>query len=63
MFGTIVNPAQIQPGDEIAVKWDPNTLEIKRSRKIKSVRFCSKPENIHLDHECYDTRFNTVIKK
>lgn len=62
-IGTIVNPAVIQVGDEIATKYNPHTLEIQKSRKIKRVGFCSVPEKIHLDHECYDTRFATVVKK
>jgi len=61
-FGTIVNPAAIQEGDSIATKYNPHTLEIVKSRKVRRVAFCSKPECVHLDHECYDTRFSTVVK-
>lgn len=71
-IGTVVNPATIQVGDSIATKtkvvgFDPETgadiISVVKSRKVKRVGFCSKPENYHLDHECYDTRFATVVKK
>ena len=62
MYGTRVNPASIQPNDKLAVKYDPITLQVSKTRTVKKVGFCSKPECVHLDHECYDTRFSTVVK-
>lgn len=69
MNGVRVNPAVIQPKDRVATKFtvraegtEFETIEIHKSREIKKTSFCpGKPEMVHLDHECYDTRFSTVI--
>lgn len=51
---TVVNPAQVRSGDTL-------NLGKGRTRKVKNVSFCpSNAECIHLDSECYDTRFTTV---
>lgn len=60
-----VNPVAIKSGDKIATKYDlddfGNVTAIKRTRKVSRVNGCSRPENIHLDSECYDTRFSKVL--
>ncbi len=65
MLGITVNPASVRDGGRIATKSRPITddhHEIIKSRVVKRVQWCdSKPECVHLDHECYDTRFSTVI--
>lgn len=63
VFGTEVNPGTIRQGDHIAVRYNKRNLQILASREVKKVEPCSKPEMIHLDNECYDTRFSTVVKK
>lgn len=51
-----VNPSTIRKGDRIAT--GPN-----KSRVIRRVDKCeTQPEAIHLDQECYDSRFNTIQK-
>lgn len=51
---TVVNPAAVQPGDTL-------NLGKGRTRKVKHVSFCkTQPECVHLDSECYDTRYTTV---
>lgn len=71
MFGTEVNPASVMKGDTIATKWkeryDPETdstrIAVIHSRKVKDVKFCPmQPEFFHLDGDCYDTRFSTVVR-
>ena len=63
MYGIEVNPAQIQVGDSIATRYDRDTLRVIKARKVRRVSICpGKPECIHLDHECYDVRFATVVK-
>lgn len=71
MFGTVVNPIAIQPGNSIATKsrltTDPGTGDdihvVIKARKVRKTEFCpGKPEMFHLDGECYDTRFATVIR-
>jgi len=52
-FSESVNPARIRPGDRIVTGRG-------KSRVVKSVGACGKLECIHLDHECYDTRFSSV---
>lgn len=62
MYGMRVNPARVQAGDSIATKFDPDTMQVRKTRTVKRVGFCpGKPENVHLDHECYDTRFSTIV--
>ena len=72
MYGTRVNPMTVAPGSRIATSFafshnDTHTgdevLHIKKTRVVKKVSFCeSSPESVHLDHECYDSRFTTVVK-
>lgn len=71
MFGIEVNPSLIQKGDTIATKhkdvYDPETDSTRprviHTRKVKDVKFCpTQPEFFHLDGDCYDTRFSTVIR-
>lgn len=64
MFGHRVNPATLRDGDQIASKHQEladGRIRIIKTRTIKTVSFCAKAENVHLDHECHDTRFSTVI--
>lgn len=64
MFGHRVNPASVRPGDKIATKFQEladGTIRIIKTRDVKSVSTCNKAENFHLDHECHDTRFSTII--
>lgn len=70
-LGVRVNPISIQPGDSIATRTrlsqDPKTgldiIKVSQDRKVKTVGFCpSQPEFVHIDHECYDTRFSTIVK-
>jgi hypothetical protein len=70
MFGIEVNPVTIRKGDTIATKYketyDPETDSMRprviHSRKVKDTKFCpTAPEFFHLDGDCYDTRFATVI--
>lgn len=60
-----VNPAGIKSGDKIATKYDlddfGNVTAVKRTRKVGYVSSCSRPEFVHLDAECYDTRFSRVV--
>lgn len=61
-YGVRVNPVTVKEGSLVATKYDPYTLEIKKTRQVKKVDFCpGKPENFHVDHECYDTRFSTIV--
>ena len=66
MIGTEVNPAMIRKGDRLANKTrnhPDGTIEVLTSRVVKRVEMCpGKPEFVHLDHECYDTRFSSVVK-
>lgn len=61
MIGIRVNPASVVEGTRIATKFDEQTLRIIKTREVRRVSFCNTPECIHLDHECYDTRFSTVV--
>lgn len=65
MQGIVVNPIAVREGQRIATKHVERfngTIEVYKSREVKKVAFCaSKPECVHLDHECYDTRFSTVV--
>jgi len=69
-IGTRVNPFAIEAGDSIATKYhtttDPKTgddiIIVSKSREVRRVAECTVPEKIHLDGECYDGRFATVIK-
>lgn len=48
-----VNPATVRKGDRIIRNGKPSP--------VKSVSFCeSGTSHVHIDHECYDTRFSTV---
>lgn len=71
MNGIVVNPAAVLKGDSIAIqhrtvtdkKTGKQTIVVSKSRKINYVGFCeTQPECIHLDNECYDTRYSTVVK-
>lgn len=60
--GTYVNPAAVREGDKIATKFDKYTLRIAKTRTVQSAGFFEgKPENYHIDGECYDTRFSNVV--
>lgn len=70
--GRRVNPAAVRDGDRIATKTRTNpddTVTVVKTRQVKRVHrynLASKdstcrPECVHLDHECYDTRFASVI--
>lgn len=65
MAATRVSPAQVKAGNKIATKYqefDNGDIRVIKTREVKKVEFCSsKPENVHLDHECYDSRFSTII--
>lgn len=64
MFGHRVNPADVREGDKISTKHQElpdGSIRIIKTRDVKRVSFCGKAENVHLDHECHDTRFSTVI--
>lgn len=69
--GIEVNPAGVLKGDSIAIssrrsvdeKTGAKIIIVNKSKKVGSVGFCpTQPEAIHIDNECYDTRFTTVIK-
>lgn len=66
MIGTEVNQAAIRKGDSIATKVrtdSEGTIHVLRSHVVRHVSLCpGKPECVHLDAECYDTRFASVIK-
>lgn len=70
MLGIEVNPANVLKGDSVATQFrhthDSNgkkIIKVSKSRKIGYVGFCpTQPESVHLDNDCYDTRFTTVIK-
>ena len=70
MLGIAVNPASVQKNDLIAAK--TQTVEDSKGNeiikiigqpiKVRSANFCpSQPEKFHLNGECYDTRFATVV--
>lgn len=63
MLGIHVNPATLRPGDKIATKTQDiaEGVRIIKTRDVKRVETCSKLENVHVDGECYDTRFSTVV--
>ena len=65
MLGIEVNPYSVRPGGKIATKTQETAdglIRIIKSREIKRVSPCAtSPEAVHLDHECYDTRFSTVV--
>lgn len=63
MNATAVNPAQVRPGDEIATSDKATVDRPGKTRKVRKVEFCSDASKIHLDGECYDTRFSTIIRK
>jgi len=57
-----VNPMAVRPGDTIAqhsVTKDAPVLNTRR--KVKHVSTCKgDPNKVHLDHQCYDSRFSVV---
>lgn len=65
MFGIVRNPSQVREGDKLATKTHHNsdgTITVFKTRVVKKVEFCpGKVECFHIDHECYDTRFSTVV--
>lgn len=66
MFGTAVSVTEIRSGDQIASKSEeliPGELYlIHKTRTINSAGPCgSKTGFIHLDGECYDPRFSSVV--
>lgn len=65
MQGIEVNPMQVRVGDKLATKHRPtfaNGIEVIRARQVKKVEICGgKVECVHIDHECYDSRFSTVV--
>ena len=69
MHGIRVNPMLVRPDDKIATQYTiledfatgEEIIKVKKAREVKRVQTCFTPEKIHLDHECYDTRFGTVI--
>lgn len=64
MQGIELNPFQVEPGDMIATKFRKTYegIQILKSHKVRDVVTCpSKPECRHIDGECYDARFSTVI--
>lgn len=64
MYGIKVNPMTVREGQQVATKyaerWNGN-IEVFKSREVKHVAVCSKPENVHIDGECFDSRFSTVV--
>ena len=66
MLGRRVNPLLIQKGDQIATSsYDAadGTIVINKSHVVKRVSRCPiAPEKVHIDQECYDSRFSTVVK-
>lgn len=65
MQGIRVNPISVREGQKIATRHQERfdgSITVIKSRPVKKVEFCpGKPECFHLDGECYDTRFSTVI--
>lgn len=64
MLGKRVNPMAILPKGRIATKWNESedgVITIKAQREVKRVTECSDPNKVHLDGECYDSRFSTVV--
>lgn len=65
MFGTVLNPMQVREGDRLATKHRERfdgSVEVFKTRQVKKVEICgSKIECVHIDHECYDSRFSTVV--
>lgn len=65
MLGTQVNPTAVKKGDKLATKHRLNadgSIQVIKTRDVKRVEFCpGKPELFHIDGECYDTRFSTVV--
>lgn len=69
--GIEVNPASVLKGDSVAIRHHRSVDEktgakiiiVSKSTKVNYVGFCpTQPEFVHIDGECYDTRFSTVIK-
>lgn len=60
-----VTPFSIRPGDTIATKFvekADGTLIAIKTRSVKHVDMCNKPECIHIDGACYDNRFGSLVK-
>lgn len=56
---TEVNPAAVRGGNKLVTS-NPGAPRTT-TRTVKRVAWCdSSPEHVHLDHECYDTRFTSV---
>jgi len=57
-----VNPMAVRQGDTIAQHSAAKDMpRLNTRRKVKRVSPCAgNPNMIHLDHECYDTRFSVV---
>ena len=66
MAGMFVRPSEICKGDRIATVFrerHDGEISIVKSHEVKKVEFCkSKPEMIHIDSDCYDNRFSTLVK-
>lgn len=65
MRGIEINPMQVREGDKLATKHRSSIaggIEVFKTRQVKKVEICgSKIECVHIDHECYDSRFSTVV--
>ena len=64
MFGIEVNPFDVEVGDKLATKtrktWEGPV--VLKSREVKGVMTCpTQPECRHIDGECYDARFTTLV--
>lgn len=65
MYGTAVNPLAIRKGDKIATASRINndgTITVVKSHEVKRAEPCGRhPFHTHIDADCYDSRFATVI--
>jgi len=65
MQGRHVNPLLINKGDTIATSFlgIGDRITIVKSHKVKRVEMCPiAPEKVHIDQECHDSRFSTVVR-
>jgi len=67
MLATATNPYHVRPDTKICTSTrtdDNGVVHVIKTRTVKNVVPCpSKPENVHLDHECYDSRIDIYTPK